>query len=107
MLDGEFNPIVTSRYLSGLCWLLCGGKSDQSPTVAKLLANCAAALRLKPELAERPKRFLAAVDPEKARHFEAMMTNERASQYLVEVTLGDANVITANNAEDIYEEVSA
>lgn len=105
LLDGEFNPIVTSRYLSGLCWLLCGGKSDQSPTVAKLLANCAAALRLKPELAERTKRFLAAVDPEKARHFEAMMTNERASQYLVEVTLGDANVITANNAEDIYEEV--
>ena len=105
LLDGEFNPIVTSRYLSGLCWLLCGGKADQSPTVAKLLANCAAALRLKPELAERTKRFLAAVDPEKARHFEVMMTNERASQYLVEVTLGDANVITANNAEDIYEEV--
>lgn len=103
--DGEFNPILTSRYLSGLCWLVCGGKSDQSPTVARLLANCAAALRLKPELAERTKRFLNAVDPEKARHFEALMTNERASQYLTEATLGDANVITANNVEDIFEEV--
>lgn len=103
--EGEFNPIVTSRYLSGLCWLVCGGKADQSPTVARLLANCAAALRLKPELAERTKRFLAAVDPEKARHFEALMTNERASQYLAEATLGDANVITANNVEDIFEEV--
>lgn len=103
--EGEFNPVVTSRYLSGLCWLMCGGKSDQSPTVARLLANCAAALRLRPELADRTKRFLAAIDPEKARHFEVLMTNERASQYLIEVTLGDANVITANNAEDIFEEV--
>lgn len=105
LLEGDFNPIVTSRYLSGLCWLMCGGKSDQSPTMAKLLANCAAALRIKPEIAERTKRFLANVDPEKARHFEVLMTNERASQYLIEVTLGDVNVITANNVEDIYEEV--
>jgi hypothetical protein len=103
--DGEFNPIVTSRYLSGLCWLLCGGKTDQSPTTARLLANCAAALRLKPEIADRTKRFLAAIDPEKAKHFEALMTNERAAQYLAEVTLGDINVVTANNAEDIFEEV--
>lgn len=105
VLDGEFTPIVTSRYLSGLCWLMCGGKSDQSPTMARLLANCAAALRLKPEIAERTKRFLAAIDPEKAKHFEALMTNERASQYLIEVTLGDMNVVTANNVEDIFEEV--
>lgn len=105
LLEGDFNPIVTSRYLSGLCWLMCGGKSDQSPTMAKLLANCAAALRVKPEIADRTKRFLADVDPEKARHFEALMTNERASQYLIEVTLGDVNVITANNVGDIYEEV--
>jgi len=105
VLDGEFNPIITSRYLSGLCWLMCGGRSDQSPTTARLLANCAAALRLKPEIAERTKRFLADIDPEKARHFEVLMTNERASQYLAEATLGDANVVTANNAEEIFEEV--
>jgi hypothetical protein len=105
VIDGEFNPIITSRYLSGLCWLMCGGRSDQSPTTAKLLANCAAALRLRPEIAERTKRFLADIDPEKARHFEVLMTNERAAQYLAEVTLGDVNVVMANNAEEIFEEV--
>jgi len=102
---GEFNPIVTSRYLAGLCWLICGGKSTESPSMAKLLANCAAALRLRPEIAERTKRFLAAIDPEKARHFEALMTNERASQYMTEATLGDISAVTANNVEDIFEEV--
>ena len=90
---GEFTPIVTSRYLSGLCWLICGGKSNQSPTIAKLLSNCAAALRLRPELADRTKRFLAAVDPEKAKHFEALMTSERASQYLIEVTFGNPELV--------------
>lgn len=105
VVDGELTPVLTTRYLAGLCWLMCGGKSDQSPTMARLLANCAAALRLKPELADRTKRFLAATDPEKARHFEVLMTNERASQYLVEATFGDASAITANNVEEIYEEV--
>jgi len=103
--SGNFNPIVTSRYFSGLCWLICGGKSEDSPTMAKLLANCAAALRLRPEIADRTKRFLAAIDSEKARHFEALMTNERASQYMAEATLGDISVVTANNAEEIFEEV--
>jgi hypothetical protein len=105
VLDGEFNPVVTSRYLSGLCWILCGGRADQSPTTARLLANCAAALRLKPEIADRTKRFLSEIDPEKAKHFEALMTNERASQYLAEVTQGDMNAVTANNVEDIFEEI--
>lgn len=102
---GDFNPIITGRYIAGLCWLICGGKSDQSPTVAKLLANCAAALRLNPEIAERTKKFLAQIDPRKASHFEALMTNERAAQYLAEVTLGDISVITASNAPEILEEV--
>lgn len=105
VLPTELNPIVTSRYFSGLCWLICGGKSEDSPTMAKLLANCAAALRLRPEIADRTKRFLAAIDPEKARHFEVLMTNERASQYMAEATLGDISVVTANNAEEIFEEV--
>lgn len=103
--EGEFMPIATSRYLAGLCWLIAGGKSDQSPTVARLLANCATALRLRPELADRTKRFLLNIDPDKARHFEALMTNDRASQYLMEVTLGNPDLITAMNVEDIFEEV--
>jgi hypothetical protein len=101
----EFTPIVTDRYLAGLCWLISGGRSDNSPSRARLLANCATALRLKPELIERTKRFLSALDPEKAEHFEALMTNERASQYMMEVTLGNPNVITALNVEDVYEQL--
>lgn len=102
--SGEFMPIVTDRYMAGLCWLIAGGTADKSPTLARLLANCAAALRLRPEIAERTKKFLAELDPEKALHFEALMTNERAGQYLMEATFGNPDVLTALGAEDIFKE---
>ncbi len=102
---GEFSPVVTNRYLAGLCWLIAGGESSQSPTTARLLSNCAAALQLRPEISHRTKRFLKDIDPEMALHFEALMTNERAAQLLAEVTFNDPNLITANNVEDIYAEV--
>ena len=102
--SGEFTPIVTDRYMAGLCWLILGGKSINSPTVARLLANCAAALRLRPELAERTKKFLTDLDPEKALHFEALMTNERSAQYLMEATFGVTDVLTSHFAEDIFDE---
>lgn len=101
----EFTPIVTSRYMAGLCWLISGGKANQSPTTARLLANCAAALQLRPEISERTKRFLAEIDPDMASHFEALMTNERAAQYLAEATFNNPSFITANNVEDLYSEV--
>lgn len=101
----EFVPVVTSRYMAGLCWLISGGKSDQSPTTARLLANCATALQLRPEISERTKRFLGQINPEMAEHFEALMTNERAAQYLAEATFNNPSFITANNVEDIYSEV--
>ncbi len=99
----EFTPIVTDRYMSGLCWIISGGKSADSPSIARLLANCAAALRLRPELVEKTKRFIAGLDESKARHFEALMTNERASQYLVEVTIGNPDILTTLDLEKVFE----
>lgn len=101
----DFIPIVTDRYMAGLCWLITGGKSENSPSTAQLLANCANALRLRPELAARTKNFLHKLDTEKALHFEALMTNDRASQYLMEATFGNPELITEQNVEEIYEEV--
>ncbi|OEZ55662.1 hypothetical protein [Duganella sp. HH105] len=101
---GEFMPILTDRYVSGLCWLISGGSSANGPSTARLLSNCATALRARPELIERTKQFLLDLDEQKAKHFEALMTNERASQYLAELTLGNLAVITATNVDDILVE---
>lgn len=103
----EFPPVITDRYFSGLLWLLFGGKSSEGLSTAKLLANCANALRLRQDVVQRTKRFLNTLDPIKARHFEALMTSERAAQYMTEITLGDALLVTQENAEKIFEQVEA
>ena len=103
----EFPPVVTDRHFSGLCWLLFGGKSVVSLSVARLLANCANALRSRPDVVDRTKKFLKSIDPVKAQHFEALMTSERAAQFMTEVALGDPLLVTASNAEAIYEQVEA
>lgn len=106
LLDrSEFPPVISDRYFSGLAWLMFGGESDISLTTAKLLANCSTALRARPDIIAKTRAFLARIDPQKAAHFEALMTRERAARYLTEITLGDSLLITAENAEEIYERV--
>lgn len=101
----EFAPVVTDRYFAGLLWLLFGGKSAEGLSTAKLLANCANALKLRQDVVQRTKRFLNALDPIKAQHFEVLMTSERAAQFMTEITLGDALLVTQENAEKIYEQI--
>lgn len=103
----EFPPVVTDRYFSGLLWLLFGGKSGQNLSTARLLVNCANALRSRPDVVQRTKRFLSALDPAKAEHFEALMTNERAAQFMTQLTLGDAILVTEENAGRIYDQIEA
>lgn len=101
----EFSPIITDRYFAGLSWLIFGGSSGTGLPTAKLLANCSTALRARPDVIAKTKSFLARIDPQKAEHFEALMTRERAARYLTEITLGDSLLVTAENAEEIYEKV--
>jgi hypothetical protein len=103
VLRGEFTPVVTDRYMAGLCWLICGGSSENAPSRVRLIANCSAALRTRPEIVDRTKRFLQDLDPDLLDHFEAVMTNDRASQYLVETTLGNPEAITANNISAVLQ----
>lgn len=103
----EFSPVVTDRYFAGILWLLFGGKSGEGLSTARLLANCANALKMRQDVVQRTKRFLSTLDPVKAQHFEALMTNERAAQFMTEITLGDSLLVTQENAEKIYEQVEA
>jgi len=103
----EFSPIVTDRYLLGLIWLVFGGSSIDQLSTAKLLANCSAALRVRPDVISKTKMFLSKIDPEKLAHFEALMTKERAARYMTEITLGDSLLITEENASEIYERVES
>lgn len=103
----EVPPAITDRYLAGLMWVLFGGKAEEL-TQYRLLANCTAALEPRNDVMAKMYRFLTQLDERKANHFRALMTDERAGQHLMQLTLGDSVLITStSNAEQILGQVEA
>jgi hypothetical protein len=102
LLENNFPPAVSGRYLSGLLWVLFGGKG-QDLSKQLLLANCAAALEPKNDLVMKMHQFLEDTDPVQAELFEALMGDERAGQYLMQSSLGDAALLTKDNAVELLQ----
>lgn len=97
-------PAITEKYLAGLLWVLYGGKGAEI-TRHLLLANCARALEPRNDVAAQMHKFLVGIDSSKAEFFEKLMTEERAAQYLMQLTLGDSALLTKGNVEDVLEQV--
>lgn len=102
--DGEVAPAVTERYLAGVLWVIFGGKGKDLPRHL-LLANCAAALEPRSDVVKQMHRFLSEVDPKQAEFFHTLMTEERAGQYTMQMTLGDSALLNQGNAVAILEQV--
>lgn len=102
--DGEVPPAVSDRNLAGLLWVLYGGKSVELPQHV-LLANCARAIEPRSDVIQHMHRFLAELDSKQAEYFRALMTEERAGQYLMQLTLGESSFLTNENAPVILEQI--
>lgn len=102
--DGEVPPAISEKYLAGLLWALYGGKGNEL-TQHVLLANCAAALEPRSDVVAQMHRFLSEIDPAKADIFSSLMTEERAGQYAMQLSLGDSALITKNNAPVILDQI--
>lgn len=100
--ESDVPPALTDRYLAGLLWVLYGGTAGELPAQV-LLANCAAAVEPKADLIKRMHKFLIGVDEKQAEYFQALMTEERAAQYLSQLSLGDSSYITQDNATIVLE----
>jgi len=102
--EREVPPAITDRYLAGLLWVMYGGKAEEiAPKL--LLANCAAALEPRSDVINRMHRFLTEVSPQQAEMFKVLMTDERAGQHLMQITLGDSTYITAGNVEETLAQI--
>ena len=98
-------PCITDRYLAGLLWVLFGGEGNQLSRY-RLLANCTSAVHPRVDVVERMHSFLIGVDENKAEQFKALMTTERAAQFLITQTLGNSDLITEHNFEELYDKVA-
>ncbi|HUW27634.1 MAG TPA: hypothetical protein VMV97_03395 [Sulfuriferula sp.] len=102
--DGEVPPAISERYLAGILWVIFGGKGkDLSRHL--LLANCAAALEPRSDVVKQMHRFLSDMDPKQAEFFRTLMTEERAGQYTMQLTLGDSALLNQDNAVAVLEQV--
>ena len=101
---GDAPACVSDRYLGGILWLLQGGTANQLSR-KKLIANCSVTILPRQDLIAKMVHFLGKTDAGMAERFEAVMTSERATHYLMELTLGDPRLITEKNYEEIYRDV--
>ncbi|MBT2971886.1 MAG: hypothetical protein KME56_17465 [Candidatus Thiodiazotropha sp. (ex Ctena orbiculata)] len=102
--DGEVPPAISEKYLAGLLWAMYGGKGNEL-TRHLLLANCAAALEPRNDVIAQMHRFLSEIDEKQAEVFNVLMTEERAGQYAMQLTLGDSSFITKDNAPDVLGQI--
>jgi hypothetical protein len=97
---GDVSPAITDRFLAGLIWILYGGKAAEL-TRYRLLASCTAALEVRNDVMSKMNRFLRDTDETKARQFRAMMTDERAGQHLMQLTFGDALLVSSTSDAEV------
>lgn len=81
-----------------------GGKGKDLPRHL-LLANCAAALEPRSDVVRQMHRFLSQVDTNQAEFFRTLMTEERAGQYMMQLTLGDSALLNQGNVVAVLEQV--
>jgi hypothetical protein len=99
---GEVPPVFTDRYMASLLLVMFGGQGKEI-THYQLLANCSAALEPHSDIMSAMHRFLTQLDPVRADHFRAIMTDDRASQHLMQLTLGEVCVTSSSDAASILE----
>lgn len=102
--DREVPPVFTDRQLASLLFVMFGGKGKEL-TQYQLLANCAKALEPKNDVMRNMHRFLSGLDPIRAAQFRAVMTEDRASQHLVQLTLGEGCISSTQDATTILEQL--
>lgn len=95
--ESEVSPAFTDRYMASLLFVMFGGQGKEI-THYQLLANCTAALEPQSEIIVSMHRFLSELDPMRADHFRAIMTDDRASQHLMQLTLGEVCFTSSDDA---------
>ena len=97
-------PFLTDRQMAGLLWLALGGGTS-SLSQKQLIANCTVAVTPRKDVLGTVYKMLAETDESSARDFELLMTEDRCAHYVMDYTLGDAAIVTRENAFDILEGV--
>lgn len=99
-------PFLTIRQVAGLVWLAIGGDAG-GVSASQLLANCSLVATPRRDVLSTVYKVLKETDERAAQEFEALMSEDRCAHYVMDYTLGDAALVTADNAFEILDQVKA
>lgn len=97
-------PFITDRQAAGLMWLALGGDVNGIST-KELLANCSQVVTPRRDVLSEVYKILERTDDRSAKEFEALMSEDRCAHYVMDYTLGDATLVTQDNAVTMLEDV--
>jgi hypothetical protein len=104
LYDSNYTPpIVHQRRIAALLWLTVGSAEKMEISRRQLVLNCANAIRTRPGVVGAMRSTLSRVNPDVREQFDAILTQPRAMQLAMDLTLSDASVVDDSNIEEIYE----
>jgi ABC-type multidrug transport system fused ATPase/permease subunit len=101
--EREEGPVITQRRLAALLWLTLGAQERQELTRRQLLVACERVTQIRPELIEGAMRKLKRVRETDLPKLEALLTQPRSAQLLLDLTMNRQEVITDDNIEEILD----
>ena len=97
----QVSPVIHVREGAVAAWLRAGaGQADLTIPQNLLYNACARALGVSRDFVEKVKRKARSLTPEKQEQFELLLQIPKTSQLLLDITLGDVEVIDPNNVGD-------
>lgn len=104
-------PVILQRELAVTAWLRTGLSGPAGDDFRKeiprghLIASCERVLRPRKEVVRAVHEKLREFAPEKTAQYELMLADHRSVQRLMDETLGDERLVTAENADKLLEEM--
>ena len=102
--ERDIGPALHQRQMSSLIWIVVGSEERKELARRDLVRRCSDVVRCSPEVLARTREQLRRIDLEKSRQFEALITRPRATQLLMDLTLGAQRVITIRESRRDFSE---
>lgn len=105
IFEGHIGPIVHQRRVAAMLWLTVGSAEAQELPRRQLLTACEAVLNTRPQVIRKAKEVLRGVDEGMMPQLEALLTQPRSTQLLMDMTLGVDRVLKPENISEVLEQM--
>jgi hypothetical protein len=99
-------PTIQDRIVGGILFANFGLAEKKNISRTQLLATCARVVMLRPKILERMRQQISALNrPDDAAIVDALLSQPRASEIVMDYTIGKSRSISASNIEDLISSV--